>query len=265
MSTSAHPTERLTDLADGRLGDTEAAAIRRHLDGCPDCRRDFDWLVAGRMAARSAAGAERAPEGLRASVIAALDAEDAAAIPMPVGLRSRRALWAGLAAAAVVALYVAGSWPRATGDAVDRAHAGFVAVRDGTLALARHTGDAAALERYFAEAGTSSPIRVIDLGMMGWTIEGGVTHPFDGGLGGLYAYRSAAGQRLVCQMYTGRLDALPAGAAVRHQDGFEFRSYTRGGVTLVFWQEGDVVCVLAAELPAAAVLDLAIAKAMAPA
>jgi hypothetical protein len=36
-------------------------------------------------------------------------------------------------------------------------------------------------------------------------------------------------------------------------------------VTLAFWQEGELVCVLAAELPAAEVVALAIAKAMAPA
>jgi len=264
MTTSAHPTERLNDLLDGRLGQIEAAAIHQHLDGCADCRRDLDWLAAGRAAAKAASGADRAPAGLRASVTTALDAADAAA-PAPARIRPRRALWAGLAAAAVVATYVAGSWSRATVDAVDRAHAGFVAVRDDALALALRTSDAAALERFFAQAGTSSPIRVIDLGMMGWTIEGGVTRRFDRGLGGLYVYRSATGQRLVCQMYTGRLDELPAGAAVRSENGFEFRSYTRDGVTLVFWQEGNVVCVLASDLPSSEVLDLAVAKAMAPA
>jgi hypothetical protein len=36
-------------------------------------------------------------------------------------------------------------------------------------------------------------------------------------------------------------------------------------VTVVFWQEGDLVCVLASELPAAEVVALAVAKAMAPA
>ena len=65
-------------------------------------------------------------------------------------------------------------------------------------------------------------------------------------------------------MYEGRLAELPAADETHREKGFDFHVYTREGVTLVFWQEGELVCVLAADLPAAEVLALAVAKAMAP-
>ena len=66
-------------------------------------------------------------------------------------------------------------------------------------------------------------------------------------------------------MFEGRLADLPPPADVREQNGFPFQFYTRGVITVVFWQEGDLLCVLASELPAAEVIALAQAKAMAPA
>lgn len=45
-------------------------------------------------------------------------------------------------------------------------------------------------------------------------------------------------------------------------NAFTFYIYHRDGGAQVFWEEGDVLCVLASTLPANEVIDLAIAKAM---
>jgi hypothetical protein len=194
-----------------------------------------------------------------------LDGLDAAAAsPRPARL-SRRSVWTGLAAAAGLVLYLLGPWRSRSADAVDRARAEYLLVRGNPAALTFRTNDAAALERYFNEPADGPRIRVIDLGMMGWTLEGGARRRSGRVPVALYAYRSSSGADLVCQMYPGRLAELPAADAVRHENGFEFRVYTRDGVTLTFWQEGELICVLAAELPAAEVVELAIAKAMTPA
>ncbi|HXQ80062.1 MAG TPA: HEAT repeat domain-containing protein [Opitutaceae bacterium] len=37
-------TERMAELSDARLDETTAASMREHLDGCPDCRREYDSL-----------------------------------------------------------------------------------------------------------------------------------------------------------------------------------------------------------------------------
>lgn len=265
MTAPGHPLERLVDLLDERLGIADAAEVRGHLAVCAECRREFDWLAAGRAAALAARGDDPAPADMRVLVTAALDDVDRAAAPPGAPRQTRRVLWAGLAAAAALVLFVAGPWRQAPADPVDEAVAAYIALRGGAADLERRTGDAAVLERFFNESVPESRVRVIDLGMMGWSLEGGALRRLGGRPSALYAYRSATGARLVCQMYQGRLSDLPAADATRAENGFEFRVYTRAGVTLVFWQEGELVCVLAADLPAADVVALAVAKAMAPA
>lgn len=264
MSTAGHPVERLVDLVDGRLNAAEADEVRRHLAGCAACRLELEWIAAGRTAARSTRQTDTAPADVRARLTGALDDLDATVAPPRAGL-SRRAVWTGLAAAAGLVLYLRGPWRSETPDAVDRARAAYLSVRDNPVALTLRTSEAAALERYLNEPADGPRVRVIDLGMMGWTLDGGAR--LRSGLVpvALYAYRSASGADLVCQMYPGLLAELPAADMVRHENGFEFRAYSRQGVTLVFWQEGELVCALTADLPVAEVVALAIAKAMTPA
>jgi hypothetical protein len=137
-------------------------------------------------------------------------------------------------------------------------------VASRSLPLALQTSDAAVLERYFAD--TPGPrVRVIDLAMMDIVLEGGARYSLAGHASALYSYRTPSGARLVCQMYDGLLSDLPPPQDVRDENGFRFQIYKRASVTLVFWQEGELVCVLASELPASEVVALAVAKAMAPA
>jgi hypothetical protein len=265
MSAPGHPIERLADLLDNRLGAADADEVRGHVAGCAECRRELEWLTAGRAAARVARRDDAAPDDVRAAVAAALDDIDAAAATPAQPQPRRRALWAGLAAAAALALYLFAPWRPATPDLVEAARADYDAVRGGMLALERRSSDAAELERFFNEPARGPRVRVIDLGMMGWTLEGGVRRQVGARAHALYAYRSSDGDRLICQMFEGQLADLPVADQTHRENGFDFHVYTRDGVTLVFWQEGDLVCVLAADLPAAEVVALAVAKAMAPA
>jgi len=53
--------ERWIPLAAGNdLSDKKAAAVRHHLEGCPDCRKDAAELERALRAAKTLAGAERA-------------------------------------------------------------------------------------------------------------------------------------------------------------------------------------------------------------
>jgi len=63
-------------------------------------------------------------------------------------------------------------------------------------------------------------------------------------------------------MYEGQLADLPRSDDEREHNGITFRVYRAGTVTLVFWQEGPVVCVLASDADAEAVIQLAYAKAV---
>jgi anti-sigma factor RsiW len=172
-----------------------------------------------------------------------------------------------LAATVLLAAWV--WWGRSgSGDVSVPAQAArdFVAVAEnGSLALERRTDRAADLEAFFAEAPNAPRVRVIDLGMMGFTLEGGRRHVIGGVPSALYVYRGTDGQRLACQMFEGRLEDLPPTADLRENNGFMFRVYRDGDVSMVFWQEGDLVCVLVSRLPVEEVVALAFAKAMRPA
>lgn len=284
MTAATHPEEVLQDYVDGRLTGAAAEDVRAHLETCVPCQAVRDELLTARAALATLRDDDvPMPADLLASVQRSLDAESApgaapALTPPPDHVamlsdktRARRAAtrrlrWSVIAgvAAALVAYLVFGS--RATPlDLPAQAARDLGAVGSRSLPLELKTNDAAALERYFADAPAGPRVRVIDLGMMGIPLEGGVRHVFGGHPSALYAYRTASGARLVCQMYEGRLEDLPPPETALDNKGFHFQIYTRGAVTVVFWQEGDLVCVLASELPAGEVIALAMEKAMVPA
>lgn len=286
--TSPHPDDVLADLVDGRLDDAASADLRAHLAGCEACRAVHDDLVAARAAARMLRHEPEMPADLLASVGRALDAAGdrapdarrdgpdrpgatrpgSPALASPTGKTSMVSRWwrpAAAAAALLVAvagyLLVVGRGPAI--DLPGEAAGHLQAIESRRLALAVRTTDPVELERFFSSAGV--PVRVIDLAMMRIGLQGGLAHTLGGHRAALYSYQTAEGRLLVCQMFEGRLEELPPPSETRDANGFRFQVYTRGSVTLVFWQEGDLVCVLASDLPAVEVIELAIAKAMAPA
>lgn len=268
MSTTAHPGDRLVDFVDGRLDVASADAVRAHLEVCADCRAvETELRAAVEATAMLRDDAIEMPADLLASVSRALDAEELHEFVPPQPERIHplvRGVMAAVAVAALLALYVQIGTSRPASDLPTLVARDLAAVGSRSLPFAVEASDAATLERYFAASG-GPRVRVIDLAMMEIALEGGTRHTLAGRPSGLYSYQTPSGARLVCQMYEGRLADLPPPESVRDENGFHFQTYTRGRVTVVFWQEGDLVCVLASELPAPDVLALAIAKAMAPA
>lgn len=65
-------------------------------------------------------------------------------------------------------------------------------------------------------------------------------------------------------MYRGSTADLPPGGERREHGGFTFHVYRRGGSTVVFWQEGEVVCALAGAGDREALVALAYEKARLP-
>ncbi len=132
----------------------------------------------------------------------------------------------------------------------------------GRLELSLRSSDGAAVESLFVRGGIAFRTRVFDLGMMEYRLVGGRVHRLRGRPSALSVYRGPGGSDLVCQMFPGRLAELPRTADVREHDGIAFQVYRVEGVTLVFWQEGAVVCVLASDADSEAVIQLAYAKAV---
>ncbi len=132
------------------------------------------------------------------------------------------------------------------------------------LPLELNTGDVKQMETFFATHGVAFNTRVFDLGMMNYQLAGGRVQRFRGQLAALFVYRGPANQILHCRMFAGRVADLPAEAIERENKGIKFHVYQTGGLTMVFWQEGTVVCVLGSDIPSEEVVQLAFAKAMVP-
>lgn len=262
MSDDHYPGEELQDLLDGRLGERARAAIEAHVARCPRCRQEVAVLERARAAARGLPPLAQ-PADLAIQVARALDVEDRASGRGATRLRILRR-WplaaAGLVAAVgLVALLMLASGTADLPAAVARDFEGY---RDARLALDLETGEPAALERFFVERGIAYPTRVFDLAMMRYRLAGGRVHRLASRPSAFFAYIGPDATPLICQMYRGTIAELPSVAEERVHAGITFRIYRVSGVTLVFWQEGVVVCVLASEGNAEEIVQLAYAKAV---
>jgi hypothetical protein len=159
---------------------------------------------------------------------------------------------------AIVWIFNRSSVPAAPAQAA----ADFRSFSSGSSTLEVQTTDPATLEARLLTAGLPFAARVFDFGMMKYSLAGGGVHRFQGRLSALFAYRSADGRAVLCQMYEGQTSALPPPAERRRQNDIDFLIYREGELTVVFWQEGDVVCVLVADGDSESAIQLAFAKAV---
>lgn len=257
--------DEIQDALDGRL---EPGVVERHRDHARSCEacggrwRAFEDLK--RQTAQLTP--PELPAALAEAIASTLDAEDRRARGT-----HRRNRWLALAAgvAAVVAVVGVGTRlatrPKQVPVATDLpalAAQSFRDVRSGRLKLALHTSDPALLEGHLAAQGLGFPTRVFDLAMMKQHLLGGGAGDVGGRRAALFAYRGEDGALIVCQMYRGTLAELPAAPRHREHEGIPFQIYEAGELTVVFWAEGDVVCVLVGDGPPEAVVSLAFAKAM---
>lgn len=293
MSNARHYTDELHALVDGRLDSAMAAVVEAHVAVCAECQAEVAAIRAVTRAVRRVP-AQALPDDLAAAIGRALDDEDAGVgaggaseapahigaldgprtLPMPTRPHmsaasadgpSRRAFvrW-GAAAAAVLAVGVGGWFVRSwwTGDVVATVEDDYRRYLIGRLRLDIVESDAPALERRFAEQGLLFPARVFDLGMMQYRLTGGVVLNRGDGQSAVFGYRGPTGEDVLCQMFPGTTAAATGTTDVRDHDGIRFFVHRRDDVTLVFWQEGELVCVLASTASLESVVELAFAKAM---
>ncbi|HEX9579512.1 MAG TPA: zf-HC2 domain-containing protein [Gemmatimonadales bacterium] len=259
-----HLEIELQDLLDGRLEAARRPEIEAHLAACERCRRHLDALRWARDVALKQVPIEALPPGLAARVGAALDAEAAKerqARHPSLLRRSRRPLLmaATLAAAAAILFLVS----RRSPDGIVLAVASdFLSVRRQGLLLETESSDPVAIEQFFRASGITFRTRVFDLAMMQYRLTGGRVHSLQGRPSALFVYRGPSDRTLVCQMYQGKATDLGAPDESRENDGITFSVFRQGPLTLVFWEEGDVLCVLASDAPAEEVIQLAYAKAV---
>lgn len=258
MSEYHPPGEDIQELADGRLPPGRREELEGHLATCPQCARQLArlrWVKEG----TARVPVHQPPPDLPARIAQSLDGEDRGGGPRAGRLRRYVLPAAAALAAAAVVVFLVSRGQRDLPEAVGR---DFDAYGRAGLSLDTVSNDGPGLERYFARRGVAFPTRVFDLGMMGYRLVGARVHQLEGRPSALFVYRSGDDRTLVCQMYEGTLDELPPGGEAREHDGIEFRIFKSHGLTLVFWTEGSVVCVLVSDAPDEAVVQLAYAKAV---
>ncbi len=262
MANRTHMGDELQLLLDGRLTSVRRPVVEAHLASCRQCQRELDALRRVRATVRESLTERPVPPDVVARVSGALAAERG---ELARGHRAAR-LWrlgaiAGSSLAAAAALLLVLLQPGRS-DPVAAAARDFAGYRAASLGLQLETHAPRALERFFAEGRVPFATRVFDFAMMGYRLAGGQVHELAGRRSALFAYENAAGGRVICQMYEGRLSELPPAAEEREHDGIRFQIYQSAGVTLVFWQEGSVVCVLATDADPEEAIQLAYAKAI---
>lgn len=260
---STHLGEAIQDLLDGRVEAESRAGMEAHLAQCSQCRREREALRWVKGAVSRETARHELPVDLASAVSRALDQEDREADP---GARPARWNWLRPAAAfGLLALLGAAALLWRVGRAPNLPAAvatDYSSFRTGGLPLGLMTTDTRKVEEFFAANGIAFETRVFDLGMMGYRVVGGRVHALAGRPSALFVYEGEHGRLLLCEMYEGQLSDLPRPAAVRQHDGIGFHVYQKDGLTLVFWQEGEVVCVLASEIAAEEVIQLAFGKAV---
>ncbi|HZX92600.1 MAG TPA: zf-HC2 domain-containing protein [Rudaea sp.] len=262
-----HLGERLQDFADGRLSGTDLAQAREHLEGCARCRRELAAVQHVRQMLAPRGGHGELPPELSAALSGLLDQEhrSAALAQRPRTVRNRGAwrlaLAAGVAAIFATTLMLWRNEKPIESDPWTAAVAQhFAAYRGAHLPLAMRSTDPAQLEHFFSEH-LDFHTRVYDLDTMGYQVQGGEVVRVNGRSSALSAYRGPGDSRLLCEMFTGRIDELPPAPRTANHNGVAFRVYRSGALTAVYWAEGDLICVLVSDIGSEALLALAFAKA----
>jgi anti-sigma factor RsiW len=258
-----HFEEELSELIDNRLDAVTRAEVEAHLTVCTQCRTRREWLRRVKTTLAGSAGTISAPPDLGAQIGRVLDREDRRTSAAPWHrqlflLAASVLLVVGVAA--VFFLTRSGRVPSVQDVAED-----FRAYQAKRLTLDLKTASPKELEAFFVSRGIPFPARVFDFGMMSYDLVGGRIHAQAGRPTALYAYRvraATADNVMVCQMFPGLVRELPTPNAVRHHNDIAFHVFREGELTLVFWQEGDIICVLTADGDPETVVQFAFAKAV---
>jgi len=255
---AAHEPDALSEALDGRLPADRLEAVLEVVRSCAECRAAYEAL-AWTKAQAGRTSAVAFPAGLEEGIRRGLDREAA----RPRRALTRRAVGLTLAAAlllslaAILARLASGPPPLPTAVADD-----FRARAAGRVPIALETSDPARLERWLGSA-LGFPTRVFDLRMMGYELRGGGTDTVAGRPSAVIVYRElATGREVICRMLRGGLSDLPPADEEREHDGIPFRVHQVEAVTLVFWPEGEVLCLLVGDGDPEALVQLAFAKAM---
>ena len=258
-----HFKDEVQDLLDNRLDASTRAEVERHLETCTECRREFEAMRWTKSFAAKQFAAKPASSELRENILRAVEAGSGSARRITFhpafkiqNLKPILAWAAALVALGILALIFIPK-QRTLPQIVAR---DFRSYQNEKLTLELDTPNVKKMETFFTGRVPFAP-HVYDLSAKNYPLVGGRVQDLQSRATEWVVYRGPNKQDLVCQMYVGNVSELPRGSVEREHRGKKFYVYNVKGVTMVFWQDRKVVCVLISDMPTESVVQLAFAKA----
>lgn len=259
--------ELITALVDQELHQAERSALEAHLEECSGCRLAFEDELALKRKIRQAGERMYAPALLRSRILS-----DRRIFPENRGLARR---WlenlglrsplyqAGLALAFLVLLILPTYYlsNRISQPVTLAAFETYDLFTQGKLPLERTSSDEIVRRLTQAVDGHFHPMGY-DLSVMSLEPVAGVVREIRGRKILVVIYQGEGGS-LLCYTFLGsEADAPPNAARFFDPDTkMNFHAFSRAGINAVLHREGEVICILASEMPMDELLALARSKA----
>ena len=263
--TCAESQELIAALIDEELSAAERHALEAHLEECPGCA-----LVAGqqreiKQALRARAERLHAPAELRRSILADQRIFPKNNLPRErifwrTGVFRQTALAAAVLVALALPLYLLERPGRETVAATAVARYGPLATSE--LSVIRSENPDQIVAHLVREAGGHLHPMGYDFSAMGLRPAAGAVQEIDGRKVLVVIYRGEAGT-LICYTFAGSEADAPVHAA-KFSDPtkpMNFYAFSQGPVNAVLHREGELICILASEMPMGKLLALAQSKA----
>jgi anti-sigma factor RsiW len=266
--TCGEAQELITAVVDGELPEPERASLETHLHDCADCRTALKAERALKQAIRGTGAQLRAPAALHARILSdprIFPAQGRGARrwrdylwPMPPALRPALTV-AILLAVALPAYYFMGY--RVEPVAVAALESSDLYLRGKLPARRAANADEIVEQLTRAVSGRFHPMGY-DFSAMGLRPVAGLVLEVQGRKILVAIYQGTHGA-ILCYTFLGSEDDAPPNAAKFFDAGkqMNFYAFSRGTVNAVFHREGDVICILASEIPMEELLAVTRSKA----
>ncbi len=258
--------ELITALVDRELLDPERGSLQSHLQECPRCRFAVEQEQLLKQTIRGCAERMHAPGELRDRILS-----DRRVFPEKSPTRWRHRLWPmpnlarpAFAAAVILAIalpgffFIRGSREPVAATALES----YDLFRKGALSVHRAENPAEIVEHLTRAVGGHFHPMGYDLTAMHLQPVAGFVQEIQGRKILVAVYQGQGGT-LFCYTFFGSEQDAPGNAA-RFYDTtkkMNFYAFSRGGVNAVLHREGEIICVLASEMPMEELLALARSKA----
>ncbi|MCI0417691.1 MAG: zf-HC2 domain-containing protein [Acidobacteria bacterium] len=254
-----HLKHQIPEFLENRLDPARHRAMEIHLEDCESCHREVEtWRWIQQNCARHF---ETPPES---RVISAdCPATKRKKWPdSPSGTNTPRLLsqqWVPLLCGLLLVVTVAATLrhflpvPNLPSEVAED----YRKIREGKLSLERYEQDAKELDRFFSMRGVPFDTKVADLRDLHYRLVGGRVHQLINRRSVLYVYQGRSGELLLCEMFVADTAALPSGGLLREGQKKKFLIYRAKLLNLVFWQDGNMMCVLASNIDSEQLLQAA--------